>query len=258
MRIAIAGKGGTGKTTITGTLARLIARQGRNVVAVDADTNPNLAVMLGIARDQAQELIALPTTFIERQVADDGTVTNVFVGDPEYLVAEYGVTGPDGVRLITMGAVEHAGKGCHCRAHATVRGFISELVEQPDQARDVIVDMEAGLEHISRGTARGVTRFVTAIEPYYRSMETARRVAELARELGIRDVVGVANKLRDDGDRDAVRAFCAAHNIELIAEVPYDASVLQAERAGSTPLDYDPNSPAVVELRQLAERMVRE
>lgn len=121
--------------------------------------------------------------------------------------------------------------------------------------RDVIVDMEAGLEHLSRGTGAHVSRFIVAIEPYYRSMETARRVAELARELGISDVAGVANKLRDDGDRDAVRAFCRTHGIELIAEVPFDAALLQAERAGSTPLDYNADSPAVRELMRLADRL---
>ncbi len=145
-----------------------------------------------------------------------------------------------------------------CRAHATVRGFVSEMVARPARERDLIIDMEAGLEHLSRGTGKDVTRLLAAIEPYYRSMETARRVSVLARELGIHSVSAVANKLRDDGDREAVREFCRAHDLQLIAEIPYDSGLLEAERAGSTPLDYNPASPAMVEVQRLADRLVAE
>lgn len=111
MRIAIAGKGGTGKTTISGTLARLVAQSGRGVLAIDADTNPNLAIMLGIAPERAKQLLNLPLDLLERVTDPDGTVRNVFTADPESLINEYGVTGPDGIRLMVMGAVGHGGKG---------------------------------------------------------------------------------------------------------------------------------------------------
>lgn len=143
-----------------------------------------------------------------------------------------------------------------CRAHATVRGFVGELVSRPEDALDVVVDMEAGLEHLSRGTGKHVSRVVAAIEPYYRSMETARRVREMALELGIPEVVGVANKLRDEGDRTAIREFCAAHDIGLVAEIPYDPSLPHSERAGKTPLDHDPDSPGVRAIDRLAERLI--
>src|SRR5215208_1247919 len=102
-----------------------------------------------------------------------------------------------------------------CGAHATVRGFLGEIVARAESDRHVIVDMEAGLEHLSRGTGRHLSRFVAVLEPYYRSMETARRVALLARELGIDDVVVLSNKVRDDADRQAIAEFCAAHNLKL-------------------------------------------
>ncbi len=143
-----------------------------------------------------------------------------------------------------------------CRAHATVRGFVGEIVANPAGDRDIIVDMEAGLEHLSRGTGRHVNRFLAILEPYYRSMETARRVADLARELGIDDVRAVANKLRDDEDRRAIADFCGAHGMQLIAEIPWDGSLLQAERAGRTPIDHAPDSPAVRAIGQLADRLV--
>ena len=94
-----------------------------------------------------------------------------------------------------------------CGAHATVRGFLGELVTRSREAYDIVVDMEAGLEHLSRGTGKHVSRFVAVVEPYYRSMETARRIAVLASELGVRRVEAVTNKIRSDADRDAVQAY---------------------------------------------------
>lgn len=143
-----------------------------------------------------------------------------------------------------------------CSAHATVRGLVGELVARGERDRDVIVDMEAGLEHLTRGTGRHLSRFVAVLEPYYRSMETARRVAMLARELNVSDVVVVANKVRDPGDRQAISEFCAAHEMPLVAEIPYDPSLIDAERAGSTPLDRDGNGAAVRAIASLADRLM--
>src|ERR687884_892301 len=128
-----------------------------------------------------------------------------------------------------------------CGAHATVRGLLGELVARSERDRDIIVDMEAGLEHLSRGTGRHVSRFVAVLEPYYRSMETARRVTALAAELGVGDVVALANKVRDDGDRRAIAEFCAAHGMRLVGEVPYDPSLAEAERSGAPPIDHTPD-----------------
>src|SRR5687767_6419724 len=102
-----------------------------------------------------------------------------------------------------------------CGAHATVRGFLGELVAKSSDTFDVVVDMEAGLEHLSRGTGKHVSRFLAVVEPYYRSMETARRVADLAAELGIREVGAVLNKVRNEADREALAAYCATHNLKI-------------------------------------------
>jgi CO dehydrogenase maturation factor len=111
MRLAIAGKGGSGKTTIAGTLARLLGRDGRAVVAIDADTNPNLAATIGIERERAQQIVSLPRTLLTRETQPDGTTTSTFSRDPLEVLAEYGAQGPDGVRLVVMGAVGHGGAG---------------------------------------------------------------------------------------------------------------------------------------------------
>ncbi len=111
IRIAIAGKGGSGKTTISGILARLLARAGRSVVAVDADTNPNLASTLGIAADRTREIVSLPRTLLKREQQADGTTITTFARDPADVLREYAVDAPDGLRLVVMGAVGHGGVG---------------------------------------------------------------------------------------------------------------------------------------------------
>jgi CO dehydrogenase maturation factor len=139
-----------------------------------------------------------------------------------------------------------------CGAHATVRGFLGELVAKSPDAFDVVVDMEAGLEHLSRGTGKHVSRFLAVVEPYYRSMETARRVVDLAAELGISEVSAVLNKVRNEADRAAVASYCATHHMKIVGEIPYDASLAEAERAGHPPLDHSPASESIVAMRRLA------
>jgi CO dehydrogenase maturation factor len=142
-----------------------------------------------------------------------------------------------------------------CSAHATVRGFLGELVARSEHDRHIIVDMEAGLEHLSRGTGRHVSRLVAVLEPYYRSMETARSVTTLAAELDIRDVVVVANKVRDSADRRAIVDFCRAHAMRLVGEVPYDGSLAEVERGGGAPIDASPWPPAVEAISRLADSL---
>lgn len=143
-----------------------------------------------------------------------------------------------------------------CRAHATVRGFVGELVSRENDERDLVIDMEAGLEHLSRGTGRHVSTYLIVLEPYFRSMETARRAAVLARELGAKDVRVVANKVRDQGDRDAIARFLEAHDLELTAEIPFDPTLTEAERAGTAPFDYEVEGPAVAAIRRLGVQLI--
>lgn len=143
-----------------------------------------------------------------------------------------------------------------CGAHATVRGLLGELVARSGlENQDLIVDMEAGLEHLSRGTGKHVSQFIAVLEPYYRSMETVRRIVDLARELGVVDVLVVTNKIRNDDDRAVIRQYCETHGLTVIGEVPYDTALIDAERAARPPVEFAPDSPAVRAIRELAARL---
>lgn len=119
--------------------------------------------------------------------------------------------------------------------------------------REVVVDMEAGVEHLSRGTVRSVERLLVVIEPYFRSLETGRRTVELGRELGIPRVEVVANKIRDRSDGSAIRDFCESRELAIVAEIPYDDQLREAERSRAAPIDFDPDSPALAAIRSLVD-----
>lgn len=243
MRIALAGKGGAGKTTISATLARLLAAEGFDVVAIDADSNPNLGLALGADAGQVPQ--GLPAGLVSRRL--DGPGLTVAVDD---VLAAHGARAPGGIRLAHMGMPAHADEGCLCSAHATVSALLGDLGERPGGV--TIVDMEASPEHLSRGTARHVDLLLLVAEPYYRALETARRLAVLAEELPITRVALVANKLRTPDDAEAVEAFSERHGLELIATVPWDESVLTADSGRRPLIDVAPDGVVVAAVRQLA------
>ena len=140
-----------------------------------------------------------------------------------------------------------------CAAHGAVRIILGDIVAT--EQRPTVVDIEAGLEHLSRGTARNVDTLLAIFEPYYKSMETAARVTELARELGIPRVYGVANKVRSAEDDEAMRAFASNRGLDVVAAIPDDESIMRADRAGVAPLDFDPAAKAVRAIADLAARV---
>lgn len=238
MRIAIAGKGGAGKTTISATLARLSARGGRVSVAVDADSNPNLGVALGLDPDAAGALRPLPLELVSRRLDRPGLVEPI-----DQVIASRTAVAPDGVRLVIMGAPDHAEAGCLCSAHAVVSALLGELGERPEIL--TVIDLEASPEHLSRGTTRHADVLLLVAEPYYRALEAVRRMAVLAGELPIRRVAVIANKVRSPEDTEAIAAFCCRHDLDLVGSVPWNDDVLGADRAGRSLLDHAPGSAAV-------------
>lgn len=138
--------------------------------------------------------------------------------------------------------------------HATVRSLIETA---SNAAEDVcILDTEASPEHLSRGTAQYADAMLAVVEPYYKSLETGRRIAVLAKDLGLERVALLANKIRDERELQAVEEFAQAHGLELAGSIPYDELLPEAERAGAAPLDFAPDAPAVAAIAELAERLV--
>lgn len=138
-----------------------------------------------------------------------------------------------------------------CAAHATVRGILGGLASAGDKV--TVTDMEAGLEHLSRGTTKSVDVMLVIVEPYYKSLETANRINALATELGIEGIHAVANKVKNPADEGAIKEFCNRHNLDLVAIIPYDESLVEADKMGRAPIDYDASSEGVVEIVKLAQ-----
>jgi len=247
MRVALAGKGGAGKTTIAATLARVAARRGLDVVAIDADSNPNLAAALGVDRAVAAGLGGIPSAAVSRKLSGGPGLTTTV----DEVLAGSGTVGPDGVRLLLMGAPAHAGEGCLCSAHAAVSAVLADRGSVPGAL--TIIDMEASPEHVSRGTARFADLLVLVTEPYYRSLEATRRLADLAAELPSTRVVAVVNKVRSAGDGEAVAEFCERHGLPRVGEVPFSDAVVDADRGAVPLLDADPNGPAVAAVERILD-----
>jgi CO dehydrogenase maturation factor len=248
VRVAVAGKGGAGKTTISAVLAGLAARDGRATVAIDADANPNLGTAVGFSPEDLRALRPLPVSTVSRRLAGPRLTEPV----PD-LLERHSLTGRDGIRLLLMGAPQHADEGCMCAAHAVVSALLDDLGAEAD--RLVVVDMEASPEHLSRGTVRNVDTVLLVAEPYYRSLETVRRMSLLVAELGVPSVAVVANKVRSPQDEAAVAEFCARHDLSFAGWVPWSDAVVAADRERVRLLDWPPAGLVVEAVAALTVRL---
>jgi len=250
LRIAVAGKGGAGKTTFSATLARIMANRGKRVIVIDGDSNPNVGVALGLDRDVAGAIEPLPTGLVSRRLSG-GTALK----DPvDTVVKDFGVATADGVNVLLMCLPKHADEGCLCSAHATVSGLLMDIGQEIDLV--TILDLEASPEHLSRGTTRHVDALLLVVEPYYRSYETARRMAELASELPISHVGVIANKIRQAAHIEAMTEYCERHGMSFDGHLPWGDAVLDADLAGIPLYDYDREGPVVAAIDDVAERLL--
>jgi CO dehydrogenase maturation factor len=234
LKLAISGKGGVGKTTLAGTLARLVAGEGRRVLAVDADPDANLAYALGIPADRRREIVTLSE---ERQLIEERTGAKVrefgqiFALNPDVSgIAEQYATHHAGVDLLVLGAAGRAGGGCACPENVLLRSLVRHLVLRRDEV--VILDMEAGIEHLGRATAAGVDLMLAVVDAGQRSVETAHRVQRMAAEIGIDRFAVVGNKLELEGGEASARLARELGPERLLASIPYDTRIIEADRAG--------------------------
>lgn len=224
MKVGIVGKGGVGKTTVSALLAAAYAAAGRRVVAIDTDSNPNLGVSLGLSLAETEEMPVLPRSLIVGRGGDTTAAE---------LIGEYGRSTPVGPVLLSAIKVTEAGAGCTCGGHATVRSLLGEALDE--QVDVTLIDMEAGLEHLSRsgGTLAHADVLLVVVEPTRKSVLTAARTKALAEELGIPTTYAVGNKARVAGDAEFLRDACADYDVPLLAVIPYDPDVIEADRAGT-------------------------
>ena len=251
MKIAVTGKGGVGKTTLSSTLCRLYAEEGRTVLAADVDPDANLGLALGFSEEEVNAIVPISKM---RKLVEERTGANELnkffklnpqVGDiPDTYAKEI-----NGVKLLVMGTVETGGSGCVCPEHVMLKAILSNLVFRKDDV--VIMDMEAGLEHLGRGTASCMDQFIVVIEPGARSIQTYGKVKELAADLGITRVRVVANKVRDEHDEEYIRARIPEE--DLLGFIHYNAEVIEADRAGQSPYDY--SGRAVEEIRAIKAKI---
>ncbi len=254
MKIATVGKGGSGKTTVAGTLARILAEDGIRVLAIDGDPNPNLALTLGISRERTVAIKSIPPSIMTVKEDADGTRRLRMTISEGELMDNYGTAAPDDIKLIIMGQPPDgsAGSGCMCSSHRAVRGLITEMSGYGDHT---VTDMEAGLEHLKRGTARNVDTMLIVAEPYYRSLEAAGRVWSLANELAIPHVFVVANKVKNAADTTAIEEYCTLHKMPIIGVVPSEEQFVEAERQALAPIDFAPNCEGTLAIRAIARKL---
>jgi CO dehydrogenase maturation factor len=244
MKLAISGKGGVGKTTFAALLIRSLSRDGRRVLAIDADPDANLAAALGIAdADKITPIADMKDLVFERTGAQPGSIGGYFslnpkVDDlPEALSAKL-----ENIKLMRLGGVSKGGAGCICPESSLLKALVRHVVLQRDEV--VVMDMEAGIEHLGRATAKAVDKLIVVVEPGRRSIDTAGHIKQLASEIKLNNIAVVGNKIRGPKDE----AFLKEHlnGFEFLGFLPFDDALIEADLQGKSPFDVDSTAIAVV------------
>jgi CO dehydrogenase maturation factor len=236
MKIAVSGKGGVGKTLIAAGLARGFAERGLKTMAIDADSSPNLALTLGLSAEEARKIVPISEN---KELVDSKTSTGYsgvyrlsFTVDD--IVRDYSVSTPFGVNLIVMGTVKSMGSGCMCAPNAVIRALLRHLIVERNEA--VVLDLEAGVEHIGRGTARQVDALLIVADSNLKSLEIAKHTHDLAANAGMKQLYLVGNRVMNAAQKEAITAYAEKNGLSLLTFIPFDPEVTEADMRGETPL----------------------
>jgi CO dehydrogenase maturation factor len=238
MKIAISGKGGVGKTTFASFLIRAFADQGKKVLAIDADPDANLAQALGVRQDAPIVPISDMKELIEERTETKlGTMGSFFKLNPKVddLPDKLSIK-VDGIKLMVLGGVKKGGAGCICPESTLLKNLVRYIVLARDEV--IVLDMEAGLEHLGRGTAMAVDRLIVVVEPGRRSVETAYHIKQLAHDIGVKTLALVGNKVRSDKDREFL--VSQMPGFEFLGFIPFDSGIIEADLEGRAPFEKNP------------------
>jgi CO dehydrogenase maturation factor len=238
MKVAVAGKGGVGKTLIAGGLARGFVERGLKTMAIDADSSPNLALTLGLSAEEARKILPVSENkeLVESKTGTgySGVYRLSFTVDD--IVRDYAVCTPFGVNLIVMGTVKAMESGCMCAPNAVIRAMLRHLIVERDEA--VVLDLEAGVEHIGRGTARRVDVLLIVADSNLKSLEIAKHIYDLASKAGMKNLYLVGNRVMNPSQEEAIKSFAKKNGLPVLALVPFDSKVTEADMIGETPLKH--------------------
>ncbi|MHA1110669.1 MAG: nucleotide-binding protein [Promethearchaeota archaeon] len=257
MKIGIAGKGGTGKTLIAGTLARFFA-QSFKVLAIDNDPSMNLIYSLGMdptLRETTTPIAHMTKLIMERTTIEGGGAV-VYKANPHVsdIPDMFKIKGPDGLELLVLGTVEQPASGCLCAPNVLVRSVLSDLILNRDEV--LIIDFEAGIEHLGRGTAKALDVLIVVTGAYQKSLDLSLKVLKLAQGLGIKKTFLIGNMIEDKESEVLIQEWAENKEVEVIGMIPRDKAILKCERTGESPFEsLGTSSPAMQKIRDIFRKL---
>jgi len=259
LKIAVSGKGGVGKTTVAGILARLFGMDGKDILVLDADPASNLASAVGVEREVSLRMIPLSRMLdmIEERtgVRPGGGYGGIFKMNPKVddLAERFAIEGKDGVRLLVLGTIKTGGEGCFCPESALLKSLLKHLVLEEDQY--LIMDMEAGLEHLGRGSSRHMDVMIVVVETGMRSVDIALTIKDLAAEIGIGRVVAVINKVYSQEAAEKVRIILEDQGIPVMTTIPFNPQLVEADLLGMSPMDLEGTDDVVEAISSIKQAL---